>query len=111
MLSCWIAGVFCLCGGASDSEIALPEGKPLVVEKDTRVKPGAYVRAPLGEQGRGGVIVVRKRKGLTLDLGGVDLRGTSKETDLDKNDGWGIVLEDCEDVTVKCGRLGGYKGC
>jgi hypothetical protein len=111
MLSWWIASVFSLCGGGIVSEVELPEGKPLVVETAAKVKPGSYVRSPLGEQGRGGVIVVRGRKGLTLDLDGVDLRGTPKGTDLDQDAGWGIVLEDCEDVTVKGGRLGGFKGC
>jgi hypothetical protein len=88
-----------------------PEGKPLVVAGDTKVKTGTYLRPPLGEEGRGGVILVRGGHRLTLDLSGVELRGTPASTDLDKNTGWGIVLEDCEDVTVRGGKIGGYRGC
>ena len=115
MISC-AAGVLLVfalgsSSSASGNEVEIPVGSPLLVEKDTKVKPGAYVRAPLGAEGRGGVIVVRKAKHLTLDLDGVDLRGTPAGTDLDRNTGFGILLEDCEDVTVKGGKLGGYKDC
>jgi hypothetical protein len=94
---------------ASDGTI--PERAPLVVEKDTKVAAGSFVRPPLAQDGRAGVVVLKNRKGITLDLTGVDLRGTPSGTDLDKNAGFGIVLEDCEGVTIKGGKLGGYKDC
>jgi len=93
------------------TDVELPDERALVVEATTKVRAGTYLRPPFGDQGRGGVIILRKAKGVTLDLDGVELRGTPKETDLDRNTGWGILLEDCEDVTVKGGRIGGYKNC
>ena len=92
-------------------DVQLPEGRPLAVTADARVAPGTYFRPPLGEEGRGGVVVLEKAKGLVLDLTGVVLRGTPAGTDLDRNVGWGIVLRDCEDVTIRGGTIGGYQGC
>jgi hypothetical protein len=92
-------------------DVPLPEKQPLHVSAETRVAAGTYLRPPLGEGGRGGVIVLEKAKKLTLDLTGVSLRGTPAGTDLDQNAGWGIVLKDCEGVTIRGGTIGGYKGC
>jgi hypothetical protein len=100
-----------LCASAAPSDVTIPTGAPLVVAESTKVAAGSVVRPPLGENGRGGVIVLKNRKGITLDLGGVDLRGTKAGTDLDRNAGFGVVLEDCEGVTIKGGKLGGYKDC
>jgi hypothetical protein len=91
--------------------VQIPEKEPLRVVADTRVAAGNYVRPPLGGDGRGGVIVIEKAKKLTLDLAGVSLRGKPAGTDLDRNTGFGIVLRDCEDVTIRGGTLGGYQGC
>ncbi|MFN0009376.1 MAG: right-handed parallel beta-helix repeat-containing protein [Planctomycetota bacterium] len=93
------------------ADVRIPEAAPLVVSEATRVAPGSYLRPPLGADGRGGVIVLDKAKKLTLDLTGVSLRGTPAGIDLDQNAGWGIVLRDCEDVTIRGGTIGGYKGC
>ncbi|MBK7876474.1 MAG: right-handed parallel beta-helix repeat-containing protein [Planctomycetes bacterium] len=57
------------------------------------------------------MIVIEKKKHVVLDLAGVELRGVPKGTDLDRCGGWGVVVKDCEDVTIKGGVLGGYKGC
>jgi len=96
--------------------IALESGQALVVREaardvPVRVKPGAYVMPPLGEDGLRGVIVVEGLRGGTLDLTGVELRGTPTGTDLDLNAGYGLVLRDCRDVTIRGGTLGGYKVC
>jgi nitrous oxidase accessory protein NosD len=111
MNALWIAAIAVLLDVRSLTDVEIPAGRPLVVHRDAKVKPAEYLRAPLGKDGRDGVIVIDKQKNLTLDLTGVDLRGTPKGTDLDKNVGWGIVLSDCEGVTIRGGRLGGYKGC
>jgi len=96
---------------ALGAEVQVPQGAPLVVAESVRVAPGEHLRPPLGADGRSGVIVVEKRKGIVVDLTGVTMRGTAAGTDLDRNAGWGIVLRDCEDVTIRGGALGGYKGC
>jgi hypothetical protein len=115
MTTSWIAGLvlvsFPFSGSRAADEVAIPEGFPLVVSKDTKVEPGACMRPPLGADGRGGVVVIRNAKDLTLDLTGLDLRGTPPGTDLDKNSGFGVLLEDCEGVTIRGGKIGGYKGC
>lgn len=107
----WLAAIAVLPALRQPADVEIPTGSALVVRQDVRVKQGEYLRPPLGEEGRGGVIVIDKAKKLTLDLTGVSLRGTPAGTDLDKNSGWGIVLRDCEDVTIRGGTLGGYKGC
>ncbi len=94
--------------------IALVPGQALVVREIThdvpvRVKPGRYVIPPLGDDGERGVIVVEGLRGGVIDLTGVELRGTPPGTDLDRNTGIGIVLRDCQDVTIRGGKIGGYK--
>lgn len=99
-----------------DVGVQLVAGQALVVREarsdaPVRVTPGAYVLPPLGDDGARGVIVVEGLRGATIDLAGVDLRGTPASTDLDRNAGYGIVLRDCRDVTVRGARVGGYKVC
>jgi len=105
--------------GRDPSRLEVPEGQALVVRGDfanvpgnvLRVRPDVIVRPPLGDDGLRGVIVVEGARGITLDLEGLDLRGTAVGTDLDESTGWGVVLRDCRDVTVRGGRFGGYKVC
>src|SRR5258705_3558569 len=100
-----------LVASAHAGDVEIPSGSALRVDGSTRVRPGEYVRPPIRTDGRDGVVVLRGVHAATLDLTGVALRGTPVGTDLDRNTGFGLVLEDCEDVTVKGGKLGGYKGC
>jgi len=104
---------------APDPAVEMVAGHALVVRAesaggpghDLRVRTQGRVQPPLGDDGTRGVIVVQGAVGITIDLAGELLRGTPPGTDLDRNAGWGIVLEDCRDVTVRGGRLGGYKVC
>jgi parallel beta-helix repeat protein len=105
------AAVLALVPPVFAEDVEIPSGTTLRIEGSTKIRAGACVRPPLGPEGKDGVLVLRGVHGATLDLEGVDLRGTPAGTDLDRNAGFGIVLEDCEDVTVKAGKLGGYKGC
>lgn len=91
--------------------VKLPDGRPLEVHASTIVAPGTYVRPPLGDDKRRGVIVIEHQKDVELDLHDVELRGAPAGTDLDRLEGWGIVVRDCEDVTIRGGTLGGFKGC
>jgi nitrous oxidase accessory protein NosD len=91
--------------------VEMPIGAPLIVRGDVKLKPGAYVRPPLGADAKQGVIVAIDVKNATIDLAGVELRGTAPATDLDKNEGFGILLERCENVTIRGGKIGGYKDC
>jgi len=78
-----------------------------VLRGSTRIPEGEYLR-PATEEG---ALVLRGLSRVTLDLGGVTLRGAPEGTDLDRCAGHGIVIEDCNDVTVRGGTLGGYRGC
>jgi hypothetical protein len=97
--------------GVQDPGVVVPPQGSLRVSASTRVKPGEYVRPPVGDAGQDGVIVLEGLTGVTLDLGGVRLYGQRSGTPLDQSTGYGIVLRDCEDVTVRGGEIGGYKGC
>jgi nitrous oxidase accessory protein NosD len=91
--------------------VSLELGATLVVTRDTIVEAGSYELEPRGADGRRGVIRLEGARDVVLDLTGVDLRGTPAGTDLDQNTGFGIVLVGCENVVVRGGRIGGYKGC
>jgi hypothetical protein len=99
------------------SDLEIPIEQSLVVRGEwntadshvARVRRGTYVRPPAGENGERGVIVLEGARNMTLDLEGVALRGTQAGTDLDRNTGIGIVLRNCESVTIRGGSIGGYR--
>lgn len=91
--------------------LSIPDDAPLRVVADGYLEAGDYLLRPLGPDGHAGVIVLRGLRGVTLDLQGVRLRGTPEGTPLDENAGWGIVVDDCSDVTLRGGRIGGYRVC
>lgn len=88
-----------------------PEGETLVVDGDLRLEPGSYLRPALGKAGQDGAILLDGLSGVTLDLSGVELLGSDRGADLESSLGWGIIIRGCNDVTVKGGRIGGYKAC
>ena len=96
---------------AARGETSIPEGRALAVRGDVRIAPGEYLRPALGVDRLGGVIVIEGVRGATLDLRGVVLRGTPAGSDLDRNEGYGIVVRDSSDVVIRGGKVGGYKGC
>ncbi|MEM6566995.1 MAG: right-handed parallel beta-helix repeat-containing protein [Planctomycetota bacterium] len=74
-----------------------------------QISAGSYVRpAPSGSDA---ALVLRGFSDQTLDLTGVELRGQEKGATIDRAAGWGILLSECENVTIKGGVLGGYKAC
>ncbi len=91
----------------------LPEGRPLLVSSacETTVKPGPYLRPPLGNDGERGVIVIENAHDVVLDLTDVVLRGTRAGNDLDACEGYGIVLRDSDRILVRGGMIGGYRVC
>ncbi len=111
VLTALCASVGCSSPGDKGERLSIARDTSLVVNLDGHLVPGDYLRAPVGQDGLDGVIVLRGAQGVTLDLTGVRLRGTPADTHLDQNLGFGIVIEDCRDVTVRGGELGGYKVC
>src|SRR5687767_13420945 len=67
----------------ASADLVLPKSGPLVVTRSGKVQRGEYLRPPLGPDARGGVIVLEKLDGVTLDLSGVVLRGAPIATPLD----------------------------
>lgn len=89
-------------------------GTTLRINGDTRIVPGLHVLpAPMSGDvpGRDGAVLLEGLRGVTLDLGGAELRGAAPGTDIDRCVGHGIIVRSCSDVTIRGGKLGGYKVC
>ena len=97
--------------GVSGADVTPEPGKTLEVQASVKVAAGKYVLPPVGEGGLRGAIRVEAVSGVVVDLSGVEIRGTNEGTDLDRGEGWGVVLVGCKDVTVIGGKIGGYRGC
>ncbi|MDA1265083.1 MAG: right-handed parallel beta-helix repeat-containing protein [Planctomycetota bacterium] len=85
--------------------------KTALQDADPVLPPGVYVQPPKGPDGMRGVLRFEGLQGQTIDLTGVDLRGNPAGSDPDTCSGHGVVLVNCKNVTIKGGRLGGYKAC
>lgn len=83
-----------------------PVGVSLVVESDLILAPGEYLRPTTGTDG---VLVLEGRRGVTVDLRGVWLRGTRVGSTPENGAGCGIVVRGCEDVRVIGGHVSGYR--
>jgi hypothetical protein len=92
-------------------EVELPVSGSLVVTRSLKLKPGEYLRAPVGAELRDGVILLDKLDGVTLDMRGVVLRGAELNTPLDQLSGYGVLVRDCKNVTIRGGKLSGFGGC
>lgn len=90
---------------------AVVRGASLAAGETLHAPKGAKILPPVGADGNDGVLLLEDLRGVTIDLAGLDLRGSPAGTPLDRNRGVGIRLERCEDVTVRGGRIGGYKVC
>ena len=86
-------------------------GQLLELASGARLQPGDYVLPAQGPGGSSGAVRIVGARDTTLDLTDVHLRGTAPGTELDRNEGYGIVLENCENVVVQGGKLGGYRVC
>lgn len=98
-------------GGVVQGVVLLPEGRTLSVQSSLKIQPDSYLRRPVGQEGREGVIRLDGLSDVVLDLTGVELFGTARSTEPDRATGYGIVVTGCNNVTIRGGRLGGYKGC
>lgn len=102
----WLCGSSLL--SAQDLPVLpLPEAG-IQLSGSTRIEPGNYLRPARGQEG---VLRLVGLKNAVLDLSGVELRGQSADAPLERAEGYGIVLKNCENLTVIGGRIGGYKGC
>ncbi len=90
---------------ADDAKTLDPSRDGIVLAADARVEPGTWVVA---ERDGEGVIRIRT-DGVTLDLGGATLRGAPEGTDPDGLTGVGILVEGARGVTIRNGRVAGFK--
>lgn len=97
--------------GADAPGLTPTSGQTLTLPDGANLSPGTYLLKPVGEQGRGGAILLEGLRKTTFDLEGVVLRGAPGGTDLDRLSGYGLVLRNCEDVVVRGGQISGYGAC
>jgi len=71
--------------------------------------PGTYLRPVPASQDA--ALVLQGFSDQTLDLTGVILRGQPEDADIDQAKGIGILLSECENITILGGLIGGYKVC
>jgi hypothetical protein len=96
-------------------QVDLPEHGTFKIERSVRVAKGNWLRAPVSAQGSSdgtaGVMLAEGLHDATIDLRGVVLRGEPEGCDPNTLRGYGLVLRDCDKVTVIGGTIGGYRGC
>lgn len=103
------------CGGgwarAQEVSTPLPADTALRVSASVRIAPGAHVRKPSAapDSPVSAVIYARALRNAVIDLRGVNLSSDTAGETLDRAHGCGLVLIDCENVTVRGGELRGFK--
>jgi hypothetical protein len=115
LLTLWLASA-CASSAPNPGTLAQPNsdvatlrpllGETLVISADQRLEPGDYLHPAQGEDG---ALLLEGLRGVTLDLRGVVLRGTSDNSSPHAGRGLGLVLRKCEDVEILGGTFGGYR--
>ena len=109
----FVASAFATSARAALDEVSLPSAGVLKIEASLRVAKGTYIRAPASDDPAAANCVMRAVgvHGATIDLRGVELRGSPVGTELEHAEGIGLHLVDCSDITVVGGTFAGFKGC
>jgi len=96
---------------AQELSTALPPDAALRVSASVRIAPGAHVRkpSPVPDSPVSAVIYARALRNAVIDLRGVKLASDVAGETLDRARDCGLVLIDCENVTVRGGELRGFK--
>lgn len=104
-------GVFALATVLSSlpagAQTTVPFEPGMVVTQSVRIQPGTY-DAP-GFQSLDSALIVVRGEHLTLDLSGVTLRGIPVEADPDRARGVAVRVDGGSDVTIRGGRIRGYR--
>lgn len=98
-------------GYKASNPLVLPDDGPLVWTSGQRLPSGDHLLPPFGADGLEGALLLEGLADEVVDLSRLRLRGTRKGTDLHRNEGFGIVIRNCRDLTVRGGELGGYRVC
>ena len=91
-------------GRPEPTEITI-DSDDIEITGDVIVKPGTY---RVSDENGNGVLII-KAKGITIDLGEAILVGAGPKTDPDKYEGFGIRVEDQDDVKITGGTIRGFK--
>ena len=83
-------------------------GEALVVDGPSEFPAGTYILPPLGGEEELGVVRVQGQSDLTLDLRGVVFEASTSESPAVGVPGRGLVVEDCERITILGGVWRGY---
>jgi hypothetical protein len=78
----------------------------IVVRHSVRLQPGVYALAS-SDLNRPALLI--RGDHITVDLSGVTLRGTPSGTPPDRRQGLAILIDRGHDVTIRNGRISGYK--
>ncbi|HEX7023184.1 MAG TPA: hypothetical protein VF187_00075, partial [Gemmatimonadales bacterium] len=103
-----LAAVVQPAGGAAQAGLPAITLRPgLVITRSARVVPGTY-RLPAPGSLDSAAVVVRG-DGITLDLSGATLLGAPPGSDPDRGAGVAIRIESGRGVTIRGGRIRGYR--
>ncbi|MBL8801409.1 MAG: right-handed parallel beta-helix repeat-containing protein [Planctomycetes bacterium] len=96
---------------AQEISTALPADAALRVSGSVRIAPGAHVRKPsaVPDSPVRAVVYARALRNAVIDLRGVSLASDTAGETLDRARDCGLLLIDCENVTVRGGELRGFK--
>ena len=83
-------------------------GEALVVQGPSEIPTGTHILPPVSGQEEMGVLRVVGQKDMTLDLRGVVFEAAAGALPAEGVPGRGIVLEDCDSITIVGGVLRGY---
>ena len=97
--------LFCVLAGAANAQVEPRAG--LVVKTSTSLRPGVY-RLDAVDDTTTPLITVRGND-ITLDLRGVELRGTDVSADPDRARGIAILVDGGTNVTIRNAKIRGYR--
>jgi len=89
-----------------EGALELPVGHTMTITADARIEPGDYFRPASGGEP---VLLLEGLRGVELDLTGVHIFGQAEGAELDEARGVGVLVRDCEDLTLRGGHLSGYR--
>jgi parallel beta-helix repeat protein len=79
----------------------------MVITRSTKLRPGTYRLT--ADTSLGGAVIRVRGSGIVLDLTGVELVGSPAGSDPDRGQGVAIMIDSGANVTVRNGKIRGYK--
>jgi parallel beta-helix repeat protein len=98
--------VVCMASGNLMAQAGNPLMRRLLITKTTRIQPGTY---RLKSNTMDTALVIIRGDNITLNLTGVSMLGAGEEDDPDKAAGLAILVDGGSNITIRGGRIRGYK--